>query len=499
MLLTDYFTDQDNDTIIYNWYYFGINESFDSISGWSTVQGTWNVTNNGTNSFYNQSATSGDTLAAFNDQFDSITSLELKIRAYGNKQAGVCFRAQGQNCSRAYKAYIDGTASKLVWEVQEGGTATSTNNSLSLTISNDFWYWLKITAKGNNTAVYYSNNSVNYTLAYNITNNTYTSGNIVLFTNNTRADFDDIVLKSQTIKNFTLALNTSTSNLTFTPTTSWYGAQPMRIIASDGNETTESNIFHLTIYHATPPVETVIATELRAGGVSLQTRSASLNIVVPAMVTLNALTTTLIPVILNNSGQVALNTLKLTAFTNVSDLKLTLLNSNWETLGIGEQVATTLEVEAGLLSPQQYVIELVGTSADPKLRQTAKISVDVREREAALKTQLKENIAFTRDLFLQNPECLELTELLDRAQKLYDQKKYTEGLELVKQANEGCKNFLAQKRKITAIAAKNFLKENWKMLTAETAGLILLILLTIYYFRLRKFRGKAEKPERQAI
>ncbi|MFH1333016.1 MAG: hypothetical protein ABIH53_02145 [archaeon] len=491
ILLTEYFYDLDEDNLTYDWYYYGINESFDNITLWTPLQGTWNVTDNSTNSFYNQSSTNGETLTVYNTSFDNITSMEVKIRAYGNKEAGICFRAQENNCSNSYKAYFG--SSKLVWEIQEDGSATASNSSIDLTIDDDFWYWLKITAKGDELVVYYSNNSANYTLAYNITNNTYRNGKILLFTSDTRADFDDITLKSQTLKEFTTTLDTNTSNLTFSPTPEWYGAQQARITCTDGNETIESNIFYLTIYHATPGVETVTTTRTLAGGTSLQTQTASLDIIVPAMITLNALTTTLVPVILNNSGEVPLNLIDLTAFTNVSGLKLTFNTNNWDTLGVGEQVSAMLEVEAGLLAPERYVIEIIGTSKSPRVRQTAKISVDVREREAALKVQLKENIAFTRDLFLQNPECLELTELLDRAQELYDQGLFEEGLELVKTANEGCKNFISQKgKRITAVAAKKFLEENWKILIAEASGLILLIMLMTYYLRRRKFRGKAE-------
>jgi len=217
---------------------------------------------------------------------------------------------------------------------------------------------------------------------------------------------------------------------------------------------------------------------------------ASLDIIVPSMVTLNQLTTTLVPVILNNSGNVGLNLLELSAITNASLLKLTLDNNNWGELGVGEKVTATLEIDSGNTAPERYVIELIGTSKSPRLRQTAKINVDVREREAALKTQLKENIQFTRDLFLQNPECLELTEMLDKAQEKYEEGKYQEGLDLVKTANEGCKNFIAQKERKIVAAAKNFLRDNWKVLSAEVLGLVVMILLIIYHLKRRRFKQK---------
>lgn len=378
--------------------------------------------------------------------------------------------------------------------MQKDGAAASSNSSIGMTINNDVWYWLKVTARGDSVAVYYSNDSANYTIAYNVTTTNYTSGKVMLFTSDTRADFDEIVLKSHDIANFTtVSLNVNTSNLTFTPATDWYGEQPIRIAASDGNSSVESNQFYLILLHSAPvTVETVTTNTPVSGGTTTITQVASMDIIVPSMVTLNPLAKTLVPIILNNSGKVPLNLIGLKAFSNESLLKLTLDNNKWDILGVGKQVNAMLEIEAGALAPDRYVIELTGTSTSPQLRQTAKINIDVREREAALKTQLAQNIQFTRDLFLQNPECLELTEMLDNAQKLYDEGKYQEGLDMVKKANEGCKNFLAKKEQALTVAAKNYLLENWKILAAELLGLIITVLLIIYYFKRRKFRQKAE-------
>ncbi|MBU4241892.1 MAG: hypothetical protein KKF52_01535, partial [Nanoarchaeota archaeon] len=122
------------------------------------------------------------------------------------------------------------------------------------------------------------------------------------------------------------------------------------------------------------------------------------------------------------------------------------------------------------------------------LTEKVEIVIDVREKDAVLKAQLKEQIQFTRDLFLQNPECLELWELIEEAEKLMATYQYEEGLNIIHSANQGCKDFIAlDSEKITKEKLKSFLELYWKTIAFEVAGLILAVLLLIYYFKRRRF------------
>ena len=97
-------------------------------------------------------------------------------------------------------------------------------------------------------------------------------------------------------------------------------------------------------------------------------------------------------------------------------------------------------------------------------------------------------ISCTRDLFLQNPECLELWELIAEAEKMLNLYQYEKGLELIHRANQGCKDFIAMEREEEEfISAQTFLQMHWKTIVLEIIGLIIAILLLLYYFRRRRF------------
>ena len=121
----------------------------------------------------------------------------------------------------------------------------------------------------------------------------------------------------------------------------------------------------------------------------------------------------------------------------------------------------------------------------PPLEEDAQIVIDIREKDAALITQLREQIQFTRDLFLQNPECLELSEMIDLAEEALRRRDTQKGLDIIHRANDACKDFIAKDRekKEKEVRQKNFFLQNWKLIALELAGIILLMLLVGYYLK----------------
>ena len=55
-------------------------------------------------------------------------------------------------------------------------------------------------------------------------------------------------------------------------------------------------------------------------------------------------------------------------------------------------------------------------------------------------------VTFARDLLGQNPECVELNELLDRADQYIDEGRFEEARQLVQQSIDGCKYLVSKSR-----------------------------------------------------
>ncbi|RME55448.1 hypothetical protein D6777_00580, partial [Candidatus Woesearchaeota archaeon] len=501
MNLSKYFRDYDKTNLTFSWYYISINETFSTNYSNVTItnlldnkSGDWGIVNESNNTKYAQLNNSvfAQSIYKLKNDYSNITEFRTKIKFLSNGIAGLCIEAN-DDCNTAQQVYLDNTNNLVVWKNVNNGVTTQINDTFSYTINTGDEYWLKVKHVPNRTIVYVANNS-GYVKAYNITYpSPVNSGGVGLFTNNAQALFDDVLLKDPIVPNITVTINETTDNITFMPATDFYGEVPITIVAFDGNHSVESNTFYLIIDQIAKPAPITNTVNLHSSSTSVQTQIASLDIIVPSLVSLTPLAKTIVPIVLNNSGQLDLNFIDLLASTNQSELKLLLNNSNFTIIPVGESRIVELEITAGLLTPDRYTIDINAFVDNPDLEENAQIVVDVRERNAALKTQLKEQIRFTRDLFLQNPECLELNELLEQAQKLYELQQYEQGLDLVHKANEGCKDFIAQEKKERGkekdgkIKAQNFFLENWKTIVAEVVALILAILLLMYYFKRRTY------------
>ncbi|MBU2589540.1 MAG: hypothetical protein KKB39_02135 [Nanoarchaeota archaeon] len=490
--LSNYFFDFDNENLTYIWYRYAINESFNDNS-FSRINSTWHFTgkwylvNDTANPILRQNDTSG-LKVAYESTYINITEAKAKIKIFSGGAAGFCFG--DSSCSdTARKVFLNMTDNTTNFEFLSSSAVEAYNNSYSLDIANQSYIWLKSVFSGNNTLLYASANGNQWNLTQNLSVALNSSSSTFsIFTINADAAFDDIVLKDPDLRNFTVSFSRAGDKLTFNPSTGWHGDLAIAVRASDGRNETDSNIFGLHIDDVSEPAPVVITQTTTSSSTSRVTQVASLNIIVPSLISLTPLSKTIIPVILQNTGDLNLNILDLIAYSNQSALTLTLEQANWTILSVGQSVNTNLDIDIGLLTPDRYTISLTGTSKIPNLTEKVEIVIDVREKDAVLKAQLKEQIQFTRDLFLQNPECLELWELIEEAEKLMATYQYEEGLNIIHSANQGCKDFIAlDSEKITKEKLKSFLELYWKTIAFEVAGLILAVLLLIYYFKRRRF------------
>ncbi|MDI6738254.1 MAG: putative Ig domain-containing protein, partial [Nanoarchaeota archaeon] len=492
--MTTYFYDLDNENLTYSWHRNAINETFadnniSRINSTWTFSGNWTLFNDSAdNPAIRQNYTNGLAYAKLGTMnYTNLTEFKARIKLLSSGAAGMCFGSN--DCSASgQRVFFNSTDNRTYLEYLVSGALSSSNSSSAITIARNTSYWLKAITADNLTTIYTSSNGTNWNLAYNQSINATLTGNAYLFTINAEAVFDDIALKDPDLRNMTLA-DTGGNNITFTPKTDWYGDLMIVIRASDGINYTDSNEFNLHVDKVTVPPPVVQIQTTTSTSTRMETKVADMTILVPSMISLIPLSKTIIPVILKNTGQLDLNTITLVATSNQSELRLKLNETAWTAIKIGDSVYVNLEVDIGLLAPDRYTIRIEAESQSPALKRFAEIVVDVREKDAVLKAQLKEMIQFTRDLFLQNPECLELTELINAAEEKFRTYQYHEGLELIHRANQGCKEFIAAKEGETkpslAGAAKTFIQKHWKTIILEGIGLIIAILLLIYYFQRR--------------
>ncbi len=492
--LSEYFFDYDEQNLTFSWYWHAINQSFTqnnlgSLNSTWNFSGSWVLTNDTANNpALLQNSSSGLNYASDSSYVD-ITEVSTKIKIRQGGVAGLCLGDADcdENARRVYFNFTDNTTNI---EYRSNASVEHLNNTFSLAMYNTSYAWLKAEFDNNNVLVYVSGNGQNWNMTYNDSlSMNASSSTLSLFTIDSIAVFDDVVVKDPVIPNMDFTYSEEGDKVTFSPDTDWSGDVTAVFVATDGMNESVSNLFGLHIDDVSEPEPVVVTRTQTSSSTSRVTQVASLEIIVPSMVSLTPLSKTIVPVILHNSGQLTLNKLDLMAITNQTELGLFLEETNWTTLAVGERKNTNLEIDIGLLTPDRYTISLIGNSQSPKLTEKVDIVIDVREKDAVLKAQLKEQIQFTRDLFLQNPECLELWELIEEAENLMSQYQYEQGLEVIHSANQGCKDFMAlDSEKLSPAKIKSFFQLYWKTILFEAIGLVLAILLLVYYFKRRRFR-----------
>ncbi|MBI5177096.1 hypothetical protein HY995_03340, partial [Candidatus Micrarchaeota archaeon] len=120
--------------------------------------------------------------------------------------------------------------------------------------------------------------------------------------------------------------------------------------------------------------------------------------------------------------------------------------------GTGQIVNLTIRT----FSPPGYYNITVNLSVhDPPIEDSTPILLNLVEKGGALKVELAKAINFARDLFKQNPDCLELSEFLRQAGQALNQSNYTRAKRLIDLSLNSCRDLIAQNKKTRTAPVTN--------------------------------------------
>ncbi|MFH1511483.1 MAG: hypothetical protein ABIF10_07365, partial [Candidatus Woesearchaeota archaeon] len=139
-----------------------------------------------------------------------------------------------------------------------------------------------------------------------------------------------------------------------------------------------------------------------------------------------------------------------------------------------------------------YSLNVTAKSASPAFKDSALISIN----PLPIPESMNDSVRFVRDLLSNNPECLELNELLEEAQKAIDDRQYDYAKQVLSNAVEACRYLMSARESFTSRPAditffgliKKFLREN--MLPISLVGVFTIALITYSVFVIRRHRLK---------
>ncbi|MFH1399338.1 MAG: putative Ig domain-containing protein [Candidatus Woesearchaeota archaeon] len=170
----------------------------------------------------------------------------------------------------------------------------------------------------------------------------------------------------------------------------------------------------------------------------------NLDIVAPDKLTTYKNGTIVSTIKIRNTGEELLSGITLSAESNHSGITFEFVKSFFESLAVDEEQKTSLIIQSPDLTGNFEII-IRADVTDPEFSDTAKMILYTIEKGELNETQLNTKITFTRDLLLANPECLELTELLEEAQAEIANGSLIKANELIENTIRYCRYLLTSK------------------------------------------------------
>jgi hypothetical protein len=250
-------------------------------------------------------------------------------------------------------------------------------------------------------------------------------------------------------QSITFSIGSNTSGITSSVSSDWILTLSastevtglVNITGSDGTTSANSNSF--LVQFTTP---TSSSSSSSSGGGTTEV-PVSLKIIVPDPISAFKKEKIVLPLALENDGSVTLYDINLTGFvakngTNVSDISLSFSKSFFSSLSPGQRTNLNLTVDINTDEIGLYEITLNAKVKNPSYNDWGKIYLNVKEGES-----VREKILFTEEFVVSNPQCAELTELVNEAKKYLEQGNNQMAVNKADEALSACKEILSQASK----------------------------------------------------
>jgi hypothetical protein len=261
------------------------------------------------------------------------------------------------------------------------------------------------------------------------------------------------------------------------------------INASSSSSNISSNYFFVEFTNPTTVPEVIYSSKSKKVEVPIL-----LKLVLPGEISLINNDTVFVPIALRNEGKKVLSGINLSGFITKDSIlnenfNISFSNSTFSQLKVNEQINLTMIVKTGLVEEGTYELTVNATVKNPKYHDWGKIFVKVEEV-----SKIKERLLFTSDFILENPQCAELTEIVNEAIKLFEEKNFDLALKTANEAVDACKQIIysSGRFRIDDKSETKFYKTVSIFILSIFAGMIL-----FYYYR--KFKVKRGFVDRKDL
>lgn len=259
---------------------------------------------------------------------------------------------------------------------------------------------------------------------------------------------------------------------------------------SIGNVT--SNVFNVTFDPVTATVEVPVP----------QTRTStrtvvkyySLRIIVPRDIIISQQGFIDVPFSVQNDGQTDLRGISLDNFVRFNDefsddVRISIDGNYIEELKIGQSEDFNLRILANTQRAGRYKATIIANVTSPKFSDWADFFIEI---EKANESEAEQILIFTEKLIVENPECLELTEVFRRAEDAFAIGDYSTAISLAQEAIEACEEAIEMHEQIR-YKVEGAVKDNFYYILFATLALFFMGFIFYVYKRVRFNKSEADE------
>jgi hypothetical protein len=249
-----------------------------------------------------------------------------------------------------------------------------------------------------------------------------------------------------------------------------------------------SNTFQVRF---TAPARTPVITPSSGGGGGSSSRSTpvAFKIITPGKVSAYASQKIIIPLSLENKGTRNFDQISIisSAFKDgdIQSKVTTSLDKEYiSSLGIGSIENLTLTVFFDTNNTGDYEILINATSQSPRYTDWTKIYIDLQEMNVS---KVRELLIFTEELIAENPECIEITEIINEARDHLEKGELIKAREKAELAVNSCRESISQSG-LASLRVKYPLTTNSYLIIITLGSMALGI--SYYFIKRRRFKKR---------
>lgn len=263
---------------------------------------------------------------------------------------------------------------------------------------------------------------------------------------------------------------------------------------SQAIENISSNNFSVELSTSTTTIITPTPTPSSGGGGGGATtvKYYSLKLILPEDVIISEKGFIQIPFLVKNTGGVTLNGINLTSSVKFnsedsSAVKISLPQAFLPELKVNDSVNLSMTIYADTSKSGKYKATIYANVTSPRFLDWADFFIELKKTN---ETDAEKTLVFTEKLVAENPECIELTELVNSARKLYEQEDFIGSLELSEKATDACEKAISSNEQFSFMT--NSVKKNFYYILYATLFVFVLGFIFYIYKRVRFNKSKLD-------